>query len=140
MDKVADAAIRGATAYDGSVYVVSLIIIGIIAIAGLCIWFIAIPNSKSSRDNSAKLAEATIAISQITGQGYKLTQDLVENVKTVNNDVVSVRLDVSKLMACAETATRAMDKIAEQTKVDIASEIGEMRGTLKLSSDKIKSN
>lgn len=137
VQKVIEQAIASASSFGGSIWIASLIVIGGGVLAVLHFWFILVPQSKSQQENDKKISEAVVLMSSMLADTHMKVASSAETTRTVSTvlSIVAEQMshvhDMTKRIVNAKSAMmRAAEKVAVHAGVDIAGEIGEMRGAL----------
>lgn len=123
IESVAREVAKQSSSHGGEIWISSLILVIVGLLGGLAAWKIWIPNAVSTRENSAKLAEVVAAMGQVTAK----THEFVSETHVTAGDINS---RLKRVTACMRVETRAIEKVADKTGVDLRMEIGQMRGLL----------
>lgn len=112
-------ALDGATQFSGEVWIASLVIISGVVLLSLYIHKVAIPNREANQKLAQTLGEAISAIGHTAGATLTHVEVTREDVGRIKGGLQVIAKIASKLHSASELSD-----------VDLAEEIGEMKGTL----------
>ncbi len=123
-------AIDASAQYGGEVWLLSIVLLSIGILGGIWIWQVSIPNQRSARDNTAKLTEAVITLTSVTGATH-------QHVVTTSQDMTETKAAVRSLCRSKVIEADILTKLADKADLDINSELGELKGINQASADMV---
>lgn len=115
--------LKTSSQYGSDVFLTSLILICGAALTGVYVWYVAIPNGKSHRENTQILSAA---IQTMSGQSSTTLDHAVQ----IRGSTDTIQKQIDKLMDCKKLEVVAIQKVADKCDVDLTSELSELRGRL----------
>ena len=121
--KAGSEVIKTAGSLGSDVFLTSIILIAMSVLGGIYVWYVAIPNGKSHRENSEKLS----TVMQTMGTQTTSTLDHAVVIRG-STDVIQKQID--RLIGCKKLEVEAIQKISDACKVDVSNELFEIKGRL----------
>lgn len=123
MNEVIKRTAEGAGNQPPDVWLTWVIIICVFSIIGLVVWKIAIPNSQAAREASGKFADAINTMASV------MTRH-VEKTNAIDDRTEKMEHKLDGLVNHGRAATKAIQKVAKTSGVDVEFELGQMLGAL----------
>jgi pilus assembly protein TadC len=120
--------VEQAGGFGGAVWLLSLVLLFIALLVGFYTWKIGIPNANAHRENSAKLADAISVMSNTTIETN--TQ-----VRASGTQIDDTQAAIRAMASCRAAECSALEKLATIAGVDVAGELGEIRGAMKAAAE-----
>lgn len=114
--------------FGGAVWLLSLVLIFIALLVGFHTWQIGIPNANAHRENTQKLADAIVVMSTTTS-------DTLHQVRDSGVTIDDTQSAIRAMASCRGAECSALQKLAEKAGVDVSSELGEIRGTMRAAAE-----
>ena len=115
--------LKTSSQYGSDVFLTSIILICGAALTGVYVWYVAIPNGKSHRDNTERLSTA---IQTMSGQSTTTLDHAVQ----IRGSTDTIQKQIDRLMDCKKLEITAIQKVADKCDVDLTSELSELKGRL----------
>jgi hypothetical protein len=119
--------VKTASQFGADTFLTSVILLCIFALTGIYVWYVAIPNGKSHRENSEKLS---CAINIMSG----CTTETLEHTVAIRSTTDVSQKQIDRLFGAKLLETTILEKITDAhnngTKVDVSRDLAEMRGRL----------
>jgi hypothetical protein len=119
--------VKTASQFGADTFLTSVILLCIFALTGVYVWYVAIPNGKSHRENSEKLSSA---ITIMSGS----TSETLEHAVVIRSTTDVSQKQIDRLIGGKLLETTILEKLADAhnngTKVDVARDLAELRGRL----------
>ena len=118
--------------FGGAVWLLSLVLLFIALLVAFYTWKIAIPNANAHRENTSKLADAISVMSQTTTETH-------EQVRQSGSYIEDTQAAIRAMASCRAAECSALEKLAVKHGVDIAGELGEIRGAMRAAAEIVRS-
>ena len=115
--------LKTSSQYGSDVFLTSIILIFGAALTGMYVWYVAIPNGKSHRENTQILSAA---IQTMSGQSSTTLDHAVQ----IRGSTDTIQKQIDRLMDCKKLEVVAIQKVADKCDVDLTSELSELKGRL----------